>query len=172
MLKSFDIFTMEHGATIIFVNIFSYFIVITFIFCLIFSFNSKIFNSLSDFKYFNIFSYAQLAFILSILALSGMPPFIGFVGKFLAIILLIKNFHYYSLCIFFIINAFALYFYIIILRFSTYQSISAYFLNNTYNFYINTFNIIIIIYLFIFISFNFFFYHDIYNFFYMIFTYK
>jgi NADH:ubiquinone oxidoreductase subunit 2 (subunit N) len=169
MLQLYSNFSFEHGAAVILINIISYVVTLIALFCVLFLFNFKALNSLSDFKKLNIFTFAQLVFILCVLGLAGMPPFVGFITKFLAILILINKSSYLSLFLFFTINAFSVYFYIIILRFSTYQQLVNSSLNTTYFYRATSQSVSGLLYLMCFTTLNFFLYHELYNFLLMLF---
>jgi len=128
-------------------------------------------NSFANLKHLNIISYFQFAFILGLLALAGTPPFIGFITKLLAILLLFKKNQYLILFIFLFINMFSIYFYIAVTRFITNQQINDNSYNKFYYYKVSYQSIINTIYLLLIIVCNIFLYNEFLNLSLMLFTY-
>ena len=72
---------------------------------------------LNQIKLINSYVFLQQSFILIILTLAGIPPFIGFVGKFLIIIFLFENSQILIILMIVILNISMIYFYIQNIRF-------------------------------------------------------
>ena len=72
---------------------------------------------LFDLKILNHYNFFSMSIIFIFLSLAGMPPLLGFISKFLLVVLFFSKVHYFFITLFFIINLFMIYFYIQNLRF-------------------------------------------------------
>lgn len=101
-----------YGFFLIALNIYIYVVLTFLLFSILFSFDSLIFSSLNHLNLFNQFNFFYMSFIFLFLSLAGIPPFLGFLGKFLIVtyVLNVANYFFFFLLIFF--NFFVIYFYI------------------------------------------------------------
>ena len=170
MFNTYSLVQLEYSISIILLNVISHILIVVLIFSLIFFFNINRLNAFSDLKVFNVLNYAHLVLVLSILTLAGTPPLLGFTTKLIAILFLFKKCNYLYLFLFFFVNIFSVYFYIIIVRFITSQP----FLSSSVkknSFRIKTNVLINSVYMISFISANLLFYNDFLNYFLMVFTF-
>lgn len=79
-----------------------------------------------------------MSVVLTILSMSGLPPLIGFVGKFLIFNFLFLSQKYIYIFIFSLLNFFSIYFYIQNLRFLISKTQSNNFLISGYYVFFNT----------------------------------
>jgi NADH-quinone oxidoreductase subunit N len=94
------------------INIISYVVNLLVLFTiLIFNDSSKIIST-SNLFIINNNKLFKIAFIIAILSLSGIPPFIGFFAKFYVYNYFLYKTNYFLLFLFFFFNLFALYFYL------------------------------------------------------------
>lgn len=105
-------FYNEYIISLFFFNIIVYVLLLTLFFSLFFLFDLRFFKTLNELKGLSNYSFVTTSIILLILSMSGIPPFFGFVSKFLLFIFIF--FKKQFLLIFFLIffNFFAMYFYI------------------------------------------------------------
>ena len=108
---------LEYGFGLIFTNILLYLLLLILIFSIFFFFNINIIQTLSDFKLINTYSFFIMTLILTLLSIAGVPPLVGFVGKFLLLVTILSNNNYLLFIILCILNIFMLYFYIQNIRF-------------------------------------------------------
>jgi len=98
-------------------NILVYLILLGNIFAIFFFFNTNKLINLMDLKVLNTSNFFLLTIIFLFLSLAGIPPLVGFIGKFLMLILFFNQNHFLFIILFFLLNLFMIYFYIQNLRF-------------------------------------------------------
>ncbi len=86
------------------------------------------------------------------LSMAGMPPLLGFFGKFLTIIFFFSKQQYLLLFLFIILNIFVIYFYILNLRFLLTKTTKSFFFIKNYTMYYN-FNFICLLLFFTLLNF-------------------
>jgi len=106
-----------YSIVIIYINIFIYLFLFCFFFNILFLFDQKNFKALSDLKIFSKLDFLTLTIISILLSMSGIPPFIGFIGKLLVFIFFFQQHKYIYVILFSILSFFTIYFYIQNLRF-------------------------------------------------------
>lgn len=107
----------SYGLSILLLNIINYLIVFMLIISIILLTNLSKFKSLNQFKEFNSYNFILYSLIFSLLSMAGIPPLLGFTGKFLAILFSIFKSQYILIILMTILNIFGMYFYIQNLRF-------------------------------------------------------
>lgn len=107
----------SYGFSLIMCNILIYLLTLTVLFYVFFFFNLNNFLNISNIKIFSTSNFFYLAVILSLLSLVGMPPLLGFVGKFLLVIFINLKSQYYIFVLFVLLNLLMIYFYIQNFRF-------------------------------------------------------
>jgi len=113
----FNNFFVEYGFSILLLNIISYLIILFLLFSIFFSINVKYIKTLNELNITSSNNFFIISLVLVLLSLAGMPPLLGFLGKFLIIIfLLYKNFFFFFF-VFVLVNVFMIYFYIQNVRF-------------------------------------------------------
>jgi len=123
------ILPIEYGFGLLLMNIFIYLGLLAMLFGVFFLFNLSKIKSLNEFKKFFVLNFIIMLVFFNLLSLAGMPPLLGFVGKFLVIIFLLFKNQYTIFFIFSLINIFMIYFYIQNLRFMVNKSTSGYLKN-------------------------------------------
>ena len=98
-------------------NILVYLILLGNIFAIFFFFNTNKLINLMDLKILNTSNFFLLTIIFLFLSLAGIPPLVGFIGKFLMLILFFNQNYFLFISLFFLLNLFMIYFYIQNLRF-------------------------------------------------------
>jgi len=128
-------FSIEYGFSLLLLNIFTYLLLLFLIFSIFFIFDLNKFKTLNQFKNFSLFNFIYILIIFSLLSLAGMPPLLGFIGKFLFIIFLLFKNQFILFSLFSFTNIFMLYFYIQNLRFliKKAKSDSVIYINNSFN---------------------------------------
>lgn len=109
--------TLNSSIALIIFNICVYIILTVGIFSSILIIADKSYSTLNKFKQIQEYYFLFVTIILLLLSLAGVPPLLGFIGKFLLYIQLLAYKSYYLFFIFFIFNVFVLYFYIQNVRF-------------------------------------------------------
>lgn len=137
----------SYGLSILLLNIINYLIIFLLIVSIILLCNLSKFKSLNQFKEFNSYSFILYSLIFSLLSMAGIPPLLGFTGKFIAILFSIFKSQHLIILFLTILNIFGMYFYIQNLRFVVKKSKSS--ILNYKNYYINinyaiTLNIVIL----------------------------
>lgn len=102
---------------ILFFGLIAYLIILLNLFMIFFFFNISKLQVLLDLKILNSYNFFSISVILIFLSLAGMPPLLGFISKFLLLLVLFAQSHFFFIVIFFILNLFMIYFYIQNLRF-------------------------------------------------------
>nr|YP_010225738.1 NADH dehydrogenase subunit 2 [Paratrichocladius tamaater]UDD74589.1 NADH dehydrogenase subunit 2 [Paratrichocladius tamaater] len=116
----------------------TYFMFYTFLnFCIIFLFNNfKLFNINQTFKLFYSNKFMNVSMFIMILSLGGLPPFIGFLPKWMIIELMITNNMYFILLFMLFMTLITLYFYLRI----TYAAFLLNHMNMNWNFKMDNWN--------------------------------
>lgn len=110
-------FFYEYGFSLLLANICIYLFILALFFSIFFFFDLQYFRTLNEIKGLNSYSFLIMAAAFSLLSLAGMPPLLGFVGKFLLLIFLAYKNQFILFIVFSLINLFMIYFYIQNLRF-------------------------------------------------------
>lgn len=97
---------------IILINVFVYLISICALFLLIYIFNTKLFKTLNFLKIFKINNFVYFSFIITLLSISGIPPFLGFFSKLVFVIFVFNKLQIIVLCLFIFYNFFIIFFYL------------------------------------------------------------
>lgn len=105
------------GLSLIIINVVNYLMVFLPIISIILISDISKIRNLNQFKEFNSYNFIMYTVIFSLLSMAGIPPLLGFTGKFLTIIYLSFKTQYLLLLLTLIINMFSMYFYIQNLRF-------------------------------------------------------
>jgi len=107
------------------------------LFTVLFLFDTTKLKTLTDLKVcirYNYIIYTLMAIILSI---GGIPPFLGFSGKFAIFYLIVLKQKQLYLYLFSVLNFFSIYFYIQNLRFLAGKTITAFFSKHGYHYSLN-----------------------------------
>ena len=108
---------VTYGFSVLIINIINYLITFLLIMIIILLSNTSKFKSLNQFKEFNSYNFILYSLIFSLMSMAGIPPLLGFTGKFLAILYSSFKSQYIIIIIMTILNIFAMYFYVQNLRF-------------------------------------------------------
>lgn len=123
------------GLSLIIINVVNYLIVFLPIISIILMCNIAKIKNLNQFKEFNTYNFIFYTVIFSLLSMAGIPPLLGFTGKFLTIIFLSFKTQYLLLFLTLLLNMFSMYFYIQNLRFLVKKTKSS--ILNYKNYYLN-----------------------------------
>ncbi len=110
-------FSVEYGFSLLLINIIIYLLLLLILFGVFFLFDLNKIRTLNEFKNFSLYNFIYITLFFTLLSLAGMPPLLGFIGKFLLIIFLLFKNQYFLFFLFSFINLFMIYFYIQNLRF-------------------------------------------------------
>jgi len=124
-----------YGLSLLLLNIINYLLIFLPIISIILICDITKIKNLNQFKEFNSYNFILYTVMLSLLSMSGIPPLLGFTGKFLAILFLSFKSQYFLLILTLILNMFSMYFYIQNLRFLIKKNKSS--ILNYKNYYIN-----------------------------------
>ena len=83
---NFENFFPEYGLSIVLLNIIVYITLLFSMFSLIFIFDLRFFRTLNELKSFGNLQFFLMTVILTLFSMAGIPPFSGFVTKFLMFI--------------------------------------------------------------------------------------
>nr|YP_740726.1 NADH dehydrogenase subunit 2 [Tetrahymena malaccensis]ABI51635.1 NADH dehydrogenase subunit 2 [Tetrahymena malaccensis] len=125
----------SYGVSILLLNIINYLFVFMLILSIILLTNLSKFKSLNQFKEFNSYNFILYSLIFALLSMAGVPPLLGFTGKFLAILYSSFKSQYLLIIFMTILNIFGMYFYIQNLRFVVKKNKSS--VLNYKNYYVN-----------------------------------
>jgi NADH:ubiquinone oxidoreductase subunit 2 (subunit N) len=154
-------YLVEYGFSLLLLNIVIYLILLLLIFGTFFLFNLNKVRTLNEFKNFSLLNFIYMLIIFSLLSLAGMPPLLGFIGKFLLIIFLLFKNQFFIFFLFSFVNLFMIYFYIQNLRFMVKKTRSntITYINFKYNIEIK--NIFFLVFFSFFNIFSIFFFSDV-----------
>ena len=162
----------EYGLAVLLLNIYVYIILVYLFFNVLFIFNFFKLKSLNFLKIFNKFTFINITLFLTILSMAGVPPLLGFFGKFLLFNFFFLKNNILFLIIFSFLNFFSIYFYIQNLRFLISKTQQNYWLVVGYYVFFNINLINIIVFLNLLNFFGILYFEDILYFFLNILTYK
>lgn len=108
---------LEYFFSLIFFNVFVYVSTLVFFFSIFFMFDTRLFRTLSEYKFFKTNSFINSTLVVVFFSLAGVPPFLGFFGKFLVFLTIFASSHFFYFLIFLIFNLFVIFFYIQNIRF-------------------------------------------------------
>jgi NADH-quinone oxidoreductase subunit N len=128
---------------------------------LFFLYDTKYIKTLNEFKNLNITSSTTNIVVLSLLSMAGMPPLLGFFGKFLIILFFLKKAQFFLFIVFIFINLFVIYFYILNIRFLISKSTKHFFFIKGFNVYFNFPIVALFLFLFLLNFFGIFFLNDL-----------
>lgn len=131
----------EYGMSLVYMNILIYVYLLFLLFSILLIFDIKNFLTLNEFRKFSGLQFFTVTIILSLFSLAGLPPFLGFVSKFLMFFFLIYKQGFFFLFFFTVINIFVIYFYIQNVRFLFTTKSSCFFFFKSNHAYIN-FNLV------------------------------
>lgn len=126
-----------YGLSIIYMNICTYIFLLYIFFTLLFLYDIKKLKTLNNLKVFNKYNFISLTSVLIFLSMSGIPPLVGFVGKFLFFNFLFLTQKYIFIIVFSLLNFFSIYFYIQNLRFLISKTQLNYFLISGFYIFFN-----------------------------------
>ena len=107
-----DNYVVEYGLGLIVLNILIYLVLMVLIFSIFFIFHINLVQSLVALRLLNSNKFFSIIIILAFLSLAGMPPLLGFIGKFLLLMLIISTNNYLIFVFLSFINLITLYFYL------------------------------------------------------------
>jgi len=105
-------FVINYGFSILFFNVYIYILILYFLFNIFFLFKSNKFISLNTLKGVSGYNYINNTILLILVSMAGIPPLLGFFGKFLAFNFLFYKNNVILIIIFSFMNFFSIYFYI------------------------------------------------------------
>jgi NADH-quinone oxidoreductase subunit N len=107
----------EYGSAILLLNISIYILLIYLFFNILFIFNFFKTKNLNLLKFFKKFTFVGITVILNLLSMAGIPPLLGFFGKFFLFNFFFLKNHIIFIFVFLTLNMFSIYFYIHNLKF-------------------------------------------------------
>ena len=126
--------TLNSSVSLIIFNIIVYLLLTLGLFSSILIIADKSYSTLNKFKLIQNYYFLFIFILLFLLSLAGVPPLLGFLGKFLLYIQLLAHKSYFLFFIFLLFNVFVLYFYIQNVRFmiskNTNKITTSFFLTN------------------------------------------
>ena len=143
-----------YGMSIIYMNVYIYIYILYIFFSLLFLYDLKKIKTLNNLKVLNRYNFVALTTVLIFLSMAGIPPLMGFVGKFLLFNFLFLSQKYIFLIVFSILNFFSIYFYIQNLRFLITKTQPTYYLISGFYVFFNKglLNILVLLNVFNFFS--------------------
>lgn len=138
--------------SLLLINIIIYVVLTINLFLIFFLHDTRFFRTLNELKNLNVNTHMLACMILCFLSMAGMPPLLGFFGKFLTTIFFFSKQHYLLLLLFIFLNIFVIYFYILNLRFLLTKTSKPFFFLKNYTIYYN-FNFICLLFFFTLLNF-------------------
>jgi len=151
-LSNFNMYLYEYGFSLILFNVTVYILLLFTLFGVLFLFDIRFFKTLNEFKGFGSLIFLSITTLITLLSMAGIPPMMGFVGKFLMFIYFLFKQNYFIAIFFTLFNFFIIYFYIQNIKFMVTKTSSNYFLLKN-NFIFINYNFVYFIVLFNFINF-------------------
>jgi NADH:ubiquinone oxidoreductase subunit 2 (subunit N) len=105
-------YIVEYGFSLLILNIIVYLVLMVMIFSVFFIFQINLIQNLSNLRLLNSHKLFSLITVLSLLSLAGIPPLLGFIGKFLLLMVIMGTNNYMLFVFLSLINLFTLYFYL------------------------------------------------------------
>lgn len=121
----------EYVFSLLLVNVTVYLILLFNLFFIFFLFDVKYIKTLSELKFIGSVSSISIYVVISLMSFAGVPPLLGFSGKFLIFITLFNKSSWLFLFFFGVVNIFLIYFYIQNFRFLSAKRIYDKTLNNS-----------------------------------------
>ncbi len=153
---------MGYGVAILVMNIVIYIVLTAAIFVFLFIIDNRSFNFLNNFKLVQGVASIFIGVVLCVASMAGIPPLLGFVGKFCLFIYLLSVESYFLFLIFLVVNFFALYFYIQNFRFMVSRTTNYTYLGFKFSFVLNEWYIYFSVLLLVLNVFGFLFIEDIF----------
>jgi len=144
-------------------NLFIYVSLNISIFCILFLFDLRNLKTLNEIKIFNSTPSITIPFVIIVLSMAGVPPLLGFLGKFLLFFCVFTKANWLISLILMILNFFVVYFYVQNLRFLVSKKPQDKFCVKNYNAYINPNLVRVLVVCLIFNFFGFIFFEDMMN---------
>lgn len=151
-----------YGVSILMMNVMIYIILTVAIFLFLFIVDNRTFNFLNNFKLVQGVMGIFIGVVLCIASMAGIPPLLGFVGKFCLFIYLLSVESYFLFLIFLMVNFFALYFYIQNFRFMVSKTTNYTYSGFKFSFALNEWYVFFSVLLFVLNLFGFLFIEDIF----------
>ena len=131
----YEYITLNSSVSLVVFNILVYLILTLGVFSSILVIADKSYSTLNKFKLIQGYYFLFVFILLFLLSLAGVPPLLGFLGKFLLYIQLLAYKSYFLFSVFLLFNVFVLYFYIQNVRFmiskNTNKITTSFFLTNS-----------------------------------------
>jgi len=105
-------YIVEYSFGLLILNIVTYLLLMVMVFSIFFIFQINMVQNLSNLRLLNAHKFFSLIIILTFLSLAGIPPLLGFIGKFLLLMVIMCTNNYLLFVFLSFINLFTLYFYL------------------------------------------------------------
>lgn len=137
VLPNIYFYYYEYGFSLILFNISIYILLLLTLFGILFLFDIRFFKTINEFKGFGSFIFLSITVVIVLMSMAGIPPMLGFVGKFLMFIYFLFKQNYFIATFFTFFNFFVIYFYIQNIKFMVTKTTSNFFLLKNNFIYLN-----------------------------------